>query len=102
MKASTILVFFALLGFGVCLSIPAEDVPETAYDESETLPYESAALVSIVVPLEAPRTTSTQLMSLPSELVGPSLLTLAGFRDTDAHRSFNARISLALLCTLLC
>lgn len=35
-----VLILFALLGFGMSLAVPAEDVPETAYDESESLPYE--------------------------------------------------------------
>jgi hypothetical protein len=49
-RASSILVLFVLLAFGVSLAVPAEDVPETAYDESEALPYENAPLFSVVVP----------------------------------------------------
>jgi hypothetical protein len=43
-----------LLGFGVSLIAPAEDVPETAYDESETLPYVSTSIVSIAASKVAP------------------------------------------------
>ena len=45
-----ILVLFVLLVFGVSLAVPAEDVPETAYDESESLPCESTSVFSIAVP----------------------------------------------------
>jgi hypothetical protein len=45
-----LLILFVLLGFGLSLAVPAEDVPETAYDESEGLPYQSTPVVSIVVP----------------------------------------------------
>ena len=46
----SILVLCVLLCFGASLAFPAEDVPETAYDESEALPYEGTHLFSIVVP----------------------------------------------------
>jgi len=34
---------------GLCLAVLPEDVPETAFDESETQPYESTPLFSTVV-----------------------------------------------------
>ena len=49
-RASSILVLFVLLAFGLSLAVPAEDVPETAYDESESLPCESTPVVSIAAP----------------------------------------------------
>ena len=63
-RRCSIFVFCVLLGFGVSLAVPAEDVPETAYDESEALPYEGTPLFSIVVPLVAARTTQ----AVPSSL----------------------------------
>jgi hypothetical protein len=48
-KPGFIFVLFVLLAFGVCLAVPAEDLPETAYDESEGLPYEPTPLLSAVV-----------------------------------------------------
>ena len=101
-KASSILVLFVLLAFGASLAVPAEDVPETAYDESEGLPCEGTPLFSIVVPLVAARTTQAVPSSLHPRLGAPSLFTPAHIRDTDAHRAAGARVSLALLCTLLC
>ena len=35
--------------FGLSLAVVPEDVPETAFDESETQPYESTPMFSIVV-----------------------------------------------------
>ena len=49
-KPCSILVLCVLLGFGVSLIAPAEDVPETAYDESETPPYVRTSMVSIAAP----------------------------------------------------
>jgi len=49
------LVILLLLGFGLPLAVPAEDVPETPYDESEALPYERTPLFSIAVPQASPR-----------------------------------------------
>ena len=66
-RRSSILILCVLLGFGVSLAVPAEDVPETAYDESEALPYESTPVVSIKAPKtfgEAPavRAGASQLL----------------------------------------
>jgi hypothetical protein len=101
-KVCSILVLFVLLVFGASLVLPAEDVPETAYDESEAPPYEDTPLFSIVVPLLAARTTPAVPSFLDHKLGAPSQFTPTHVRDTDTHRSGDARISLALLCTLLC
>jgi len=97
-----ILILFVLLSFGVSLAIPAEDMPETAYDESEALPYEGTPLFSSVVPLRAARTTQEVPSSLHPRLGARSLFAPARLRDANANRAKNTRISLALLCTLLC
>jgi len=49
-RPHSIFVLFLLLVLGVSLVVPVEDVPETPYDESETLPYEGTPQSSIVVP----------------------------------------------------
>jgi hypothetical protein len=100
-RPCSILILCVLLGFGMFLAVPAEDVPETAYDESEELPYEGSPLFSIVLPLVATRTTQAVPSSLPLKLDAPSPFT-AAVCDADAHRPADARVSLALLCTLLC
>jgi hypothetical protein len=96
-----LLVLFVLLAFGASLAVPAEDIPETPYDESESVPYQVTPLFSIVALLVASRTTQAPLRSLDLKLGAPSLFPSARVRDTDAHRS-DTRISLALFCTLLC
>jgi len=96
-RPSSILVLCVLLSFCVSLAVPAEDVPETAYDESESLPYEGTPLFSIVVPLAAARTTQAVPNSLRHKLAAPSPFPSAPVRDTDAHRSADAR-AFILLC----
>ena|SRR5215469_6973503 len=39
-------VLFAALTLSLSFTVPAEDVPETAQDESESLPYETTPLFS--------------------------------------------------------
>jgi hypothetical protein len=85
----------------VSLAVPAEDVPETAYDESEGLPYEGTPLFSIVLSPLSARTTQAVLSSLHHNLGALCLFTPAHIRDTDAHRSATRALS-ALLCILLC
>jgi hypothetical protein len=56
-KPRSALALLLLLGLGVFLVVPAEDVPETPYDESESLPYEDTPVFSIGIPLLSARTT---------------------------------------------
>jgi len=44
------LVVFVALVLGLSLMVPAVDVPETAYDESEALPYEGTPWLSLAAP----------------------------------------------------
>lgn len=46
----SMLVLFVALVLSVSFAVPAEDVPETAYDESESLPWESTPVVSLATP----------------------------------------------------
>jgi hypothetical protein len=101
-RASSILVVFVLLAFGLSLAVPAEDVPETGYDESEALPYESTPLSSIVVPLAAAPTTQAVPNFLHHKLGVPCRFSSARVSDTEAKGATDTRISLALRCTLLC
>jgi hypothetical protein len=41
------LILFAALGLALSSALPADDVSETPYDESEARPYESTPLFSI-------------------------------------------------------
>lgn len=96
-------VFLMVLSVCLSLGLPAEDVLDAVYDESEPLPYEVSPLFSIAVrPVAAPRTALAPLSSLQLGAGARSPFIPARVRDTDAHRCADARISLALLCTLLC
>jgi hypothetical protein len=101
-KPRLAVVFLAMLTLGVSLVLPAEDVLEAIYDESEALPFEGVPLCSIVVPSAAARTSQSVLSSIDIKPSAPSLFASARVHDTDANRPANTRISLALLCTLLC
>lgn len=101
-RRSSTLILFVLLGFCVSLGVSTEDMLETAYDESEVLPYEGTPLFSVAVPLVTARTTRVMLSSLHLKQGAPSLFPSAGVRNGDAHRFVDARVSLALLCTMLC
>ena len=94
-------MLFVLLSFGVSFGIPAENAPETEYDESETLPYESAVPFSVLTPLGGCRDSSSAAEVLAPKLRNASLFTLAGFRDTTRPPCCKARVDLALFCTLL-
>lgn len=96
------IVFLMILTLGLSLGSPAEDIPETAYDESETLPYESISPASIAAPPVAARTTQDRLSSLHLKSGAPSLFAATRVRDPYANRSTEARVSLTRLCTLLC
>ena len=91
-----------ILTMGLSLGSPVEDVSETGYDESEDPPYEGAPRFSLMVPLVAARTTQVVLRSLQLKPGALSLFASARIHNSDANRSADARVSLALLCTLLC
>lgn len=101
-KSQFAIALLMMLALGLPLALPAEDVPETAFDESEAAPYEGTPLFSIVLPPVAARTTQRVLSCLHLKPGAPSLFAGSGLRDTDANRPADARASLTLLCTLLC
>ena len=101
-RPCSILVLCVLLGFSVSLAVSAEDVLETAYDESEGLPYEGTPLFSIVVPPLSARTTPAAPNSIDQKFGVQSRFSSAGVSDSEAKGATNTRISFALLCTLLC
>jgi hypothetical protein len=102
-KPHCAVVFLMVLTLGVSLGLPAEDVLDAVYDESEALPYECVSLLPIATPLRAARTTQAVPNSLHHKLGAPSPFSSARVRDNAANRPTDTRIiSLALLCTLLC
>ena len=101
-KPGLAIVCLIILALGLPLGFAAEDVPETAYDESEALPYEGAPLFSIVLRPVAARTTQEGLSFFHPKTALTFLSAAAVVCDTDANRSAAARTSLALICTLRC
>lgn len=100
-KPRTAIVVLMILAVFLPPGFPAEDVPETAYDESQAPPYERVPPFSIVVaPVNGQSTqelASSELLNLVLRAYSP-----AHVHDCDVNRSIDARVSLALLCTLLC
>jgi len=45
-----VFVLFVAVVLGLSSVVPTEDVPETAYDESESLPYAGTPIFSFAVP----------------------------------------------------
>jgi len=60
-KPRSVLVLLLLLVFGVSVVLPAEDLPETPYDESEALPYVGTLLFSIALPQPSGRIAKAEL-----------------------------------------
>ena len=99
-KSRSALLFFVLLVLGVSWAIPAEDVLDTAYDESEALPYEGTSLITDVIS-QAPATIQAVRHTLRFQ-AHPSLVPAMRVNGTEAQRSADAPVALALLCTLRC
>jgi hypothetical protein len=106
-RIHTCLVFFALLVLGFSPAFPAEDLPDTAYDESETQPYESSPSISSLM-AQTPSATQTALSetqavrnALRLQTSTPFLLSAKPVTRTDAPRFTEARSLLAQVCTLL-
>ena len=96
------LILFVLVVLGLTLAVPAEDVLETTYDESETQPYEAIPLLCIASPLTARGMTQAVLNGARPRSDTPVRPAVATSNDRDQHPTAEARIALALLCTLLC
>lgn len=95
-------VFLMILTVCLSLGLPAEDILDTVYDESEALPYKVIPLFSVALWPVAVRKTQAPLSSLHLRAGLPSSFTPARVRDTDARRSAGVQVALTLLGTLLC
>ena len=49
-QSRSLLVLLVALAFSVSFAVPVADDPETSYDESESLPYESSPVISPAEP----------------------------------------------------
>src|ERR1022692_4059999 len=85
-KPRSALVLFVLLVLSLTLAVPAEDVLETTYDESETQPYAAIPLFSIPL-LTAGCRSQAVLSGVRLHFGAPSRLTRTCFAGKDSHRS---------------
>jgi hypothetical protein len=84
-KSRLAAILLLLLGLGVSLALPAEDAPETPYDESETQPYEETPAVSIAPPLTSVRIAKAE-SSYGSELLfNPSARRSNREKNAESH-----------------
>ena len=97
MRAHSPVVLFVILIVGLCPTIPAEDWVDTAFDQSETLPYKtSPSIYDVMPPIQAVRTAQGRQSATPFPIRVKHL------NRVDANPPAEMRITLALLCTLLC
>ena len=91
MRTHSALLIFVLLLLVSPLAIPGEDLTETAYDESENLPYENTSLVFPQAAAPAIRATTSTLPFRPHSWcrVSASLI-----NSTDAHPAAESRLPL--------
>ncbi len=89
------LVLFSILVMGLSLAVPADDLPETAYDDSESQPYEMTPLLSAQV-VQEPVSALQVVSSAPSVLFPTPrhALNLAGCRELAAHHASDSLIIL--------
>lgn len=90
-------IFLTILILGLPIVFPAGDAPETAFDESETLPYESVPLFSIVVPRVA--APESQEMSTLDHALPPSPSARVNLKAT---RTPHVQGTMPLLCIFRC
>jgi hypothetical protein len=64
-KLRCILVVLAALALSLSFAVPVEDDPETPYDESEALPYESTPVFSIMLEESARALQSVLTVAFP-------------------------------------
>src|SRR5215472_12877453 len=88
-RMHTSIVFSVLLVLGLSGAFPAEDLPNTAYDESETQPYESSPSIANLMEQNA-SVTQTALSEIQAVQNAPRLQTAIPFlrkvTRADAHR----------------
>ena len=96
------LVLAVVFGLGLSFALIPEDLAETVFDESETLPYEATPLFSIVPPQVAGREVTFVLGTARLGSDTSSALPSALINCKDLIQLPNARGGLALLSTLRC
>jgi hypothetical protein len=98
-KSWLILLYFVVLVLGLSLAVPAEDLPETAYDESEAAPYEITPRFSCVMSQAAALAVGAVRSALHLRCGTPFQFAVACITDTGSHPSAEARIALGRVNT---
>jgi hypothetical protein len=101
-KPRSAIIFLVFLIFGLALAVPPEDMQGTAYDESESPPYEGTTSISTDIPATADHAGQEPLTSSELGLGVRPLSNTARVLTPEANRYADARVSSALLCTLRC
>ena len=101
-KPHRAVLFLMVLTLGVSLGLPAEDVVDAVYDETEAVPLDVITPTSIVVSPRSAKKTQTAQNPLDQKLGVSSRFSSDRVSDDEAKGTLNTRISLSLLCTLLC
>ncbi len=101
-RFSFALICCVLLLAGVCLALPAEDLPETPCEQSDTQPFVASRDGSDAIELSG--TATVKVTTRTARLWSPALSRIGALRTAllegaGAAKSANG---LALLCTLLC
>lgn len=100
-KPRSALILIVLFVFGFSLAVPAEDLPETAYDESEAYPYESTPLTLELVS-EAAASSAWIGVTLDHHFKAQPPQNPTRAPGKEAHLLPAGRTALSFLCTLLC
>jgi hypothetical protein len=100
-KPRCALALFMALVFGLSCAVPTEDLAETPYDESESLPFESIPVFYIAPALALLAITQTSLLSLPACSAAPGSRAATPRSESIPHAA-GARAGLALRCALRC
>jgi hypothetical protein len=103
-RMHTCLVFLVLLVLGLSPALPAEDLPNTAYDESETQPYDNSPSISNLMgqTASAIQTALSKIQAIQNALrLQTATPFLRSVNRADADRFTGARSLLAQVCTLL-
>lgn len=90
-------VFFLMIfALGVSLSLPAEDVLDGVYDESEAVPYEVIPGLSVVLAQTLAATAEVQRshISVPSIESPTKCCRLRSENNAEAHPIFDSRVIL--------
>ena len=96
------MLFFVLFAFGVGFAVPVQDLPDTAYDESEGEPFELTPQLPHCMLLCEESVIDMVVGTVRSPVLDAPEPVPKCDRQTGAFGSTCSRLALALLCSLIC